>query len=354
MTRRLLTDSGGGAGFETDCETARAATSRGMAEVLTALDIVIDDEAALGRVFAQAGVRGPAVTAPRSSGSASSRRRLAVRCVAALAATALAAGAVALRVMGVPEAEHSSADNQADRASYVVRRVSTALRAADLGDIAQLTVTTQDSARAGGPVARTTSREWSRGDQWRAVTYSSAGHPVYGEGWSTASRYTLVSYLTRTWARQPGTDRAAAQASGAGHCGPAATALPLLFQPGLPVGDSAASSPLTVAGKLRAAVSCGSLAAAGRQRIDGIEAIRLTSGPASRIAETVWINPATYLPVRVVIRPALTKPELLTADITWLPPTAQHLARLAVPVPAGFRRRPLAAAAAAVSQDATG
>ena len=31
-----------------------------------------------------------------------------------------------------------------------------------------------------------------------------------------------------------------------------------------------------------------------------------------------------------------------TADITWLQPTAQNLAKLTVPVPAGFRRVPLA------------
>ena len=33
-----------------------------------------------------------------------------------------------------------------------------------------------------------------------------------------------------------------------------------------------------------------------------------------------------------------------TADITWLPPTAQNLARLTVPIPAGFRQVPLAEA----------
>ena len=53
---------------------------------------------------------------------------------------------------------------------------------------------------------------------------------------------------------------------------------------------------------LHAAVSCGTLDVAGRQRIDGIMAIKLTSGPNSPIAETIWVSPGSYLPVRVVIR----------------------------------------------------
>ena len=35
-----------------------------------------------------------------------------------------------------------------------------------------------------------------------------------------------------------------------------------------------------------------------------------------------------------------------TADITWLPPTAQNLAKLTVPIPAGFRKVSLSAVAA--------
>lgn len=347
MIRQLRTESGGAISFE----AAQVAISRGMADVLTALDTVIDDDAALGRV--RAGGPRPAVTAPRSSGPASSRHRLAVRCVAAVAATALAAGAVALRAIGLPEPDHNGADRPAGPAPYVVRRVSSALQAAELGAIAQMTVTTHSAA--GPPVpSATTSQEWSRGDQWRVVTSSPAGHPVYDEGSGTASRYTLVSYLTRTWARQPGLGRPAVPASGPGSCGPVLSALPLLVRPALPVGGFAADSPLTVAGDLRAAVSCGSLSVAGSQRIDGIEAIKLTSSPDSRVAETMWINPATYLPVRVVIRPALTKQAFLTANIAWLPPTAPDLARLTVPIPAGFRHVPLAEAVSPLSRSAAG
>jgi hypothetical protein len=275
------------------------------------------------------------------------RRRLAVRSAAG-AAAALAAGAVAAAAVVVPGAGHTgSAVLTAD----VVKRVDSALSAAGPGQIAQMTVTTSGAALPGGTAATTTAEEWSYGDQWRSATYSPAGHLVYDEGFSSSSVYTLVSYLTRTWARQPGLGRPAALPAagslyGPRGCGPVSAAGPVLFRYGLPGTSSAASSlPSTVASSLRTAVSCGILDVAGRQRVDGVEAIELTSRPGSPVAETIWVSPGTYLPVRVVIRPASGTPGLQqTANITWLPPTAQNLARLTVPIPAGFRQVPLAQA----------
>src|SRR5262249_42433658 len=149
--------------------------------------------------------------------------------------------------------------------------------------------------------------------------------------------------------RQPGPDRVPARPvpgplfSPRG-CGPVTAAVPVLFRFGLPgIGSAARSLPATVAQALRAAISCGTLAAAGRQRVDGVVAIKRVSRPGSRISETIWVSPGTYLPVRVVVRPARGTPALeQTADIAWLPVTAQNLAKLTVPVPAGFRRVQLA------------
>jgi hypothetical protein len=227
-------------------------------------------------------------------------------------------------------------------------RVDRALSVADPGEIAQLTVTTSSAATPG---SATTAQEWSYAARWRVVTYSAAGYLRYDEGASAASVYTAVSYPTRTWARQAGPHRPAVR-SGPHGCGPVVAALPLLFQPGLPAGGASAGSlPATVAKDLRAAISCGSLAEAGRQRVDGTEAIELTSSPDSPIPETIWVSPGTYLPVRVVIRPAPgTAGPRQTADITWLAPTTQNLARLTVPIPAGFRQVPLAQAVPSISQ----
>jgi len=136
-------------------------------------------------------------------------------------------------------------------------------------------------------------------------------------------------------------------------CEPVVAALPTLLHPGLPLEPgiagllaaglfSASSPPATVARALHTAIACGTLTEDGRQNVDGIEAIKLTSRAGSPISETIWVDPGTYLPVRVVIRSAGGFPVTQqTADITWLPPTAQNLAKLTVPVPAGFRRVPV-------------
>jgi hypothetical protein len=269
------------------------------------------------------------------------RRRLVLRSVAG-AAAALAAAAVALAAAGVPGTHWGGTEGPALDAAYVVKRIDSALGAAEPGDVARMTVTTRAVPVSGGTTTTTTAEEWSHGGQWRLVTYSPAGHLVYDEG-ATSSFYTLVSYPTRTWARQPEPGGKATPIPGSRGCVPAFAFAPPPSLPGLPGGGFAASSrPSTVATALRAAVLCGTLAVAGRQRVDGIEAIELTSRPDSQVPVTIWVDPGKYLPVRVAVRPAAGQSgPWQTADITWLPPTAQNLARLAVPVPAGFRQVPL-------------
>jgi hypothetical protein len=300
-----------------------------------------------------------AVSAARSEeGPARHRRRLSLR-YAAVATAALVAGAVALVAVGVPGSRHTGTEGSAVDTAYVVKRVNSALSAATPGAIAHMTVTTRRAAIYGGRTTTTTAEEWSHGDQWRSVTDSPTGHLAYDESSSTSatsSVYTLASYLTRTWARQAGLGRPAGPVSDPRGCGPAAAALPLLFQLRLPgTGPSASPLPATVAGALRTAISCGTLAVAGPQRVDGIEAIELTSRPDSRISETIWVSPGTYLPVRVMVHSAPGRPVVQeTADITWLPPTAPNLAKLTVPIPAGFRQVPFAEVAAPIIQQTTG
>jgi hypothetical protein len=268
------------------------------------------------------------------------RRRLALRSLTGGAA-ALVAGAAALAVAVVPGI--TGAGRPALDAAYVIKNVSSALSAAEPGTIAQMTVTTSGPALPGVKSTTTTAEEWSNGSEWRSVTYSSPGHPIYDEGFSPTSSYTLVSYPTKTWARQAGIGSPAVPSLGSPPtkraCGPVVGAFPVLFRLGLPgTSTSASSLPTTVATALHTAVSCGSLTVAGRQTVDGTDAIELTSRAGSLIAETIWVNPDTYLPVRVVVRSAYTPSLRQTADFTWLPPTAQNLAKLTVPVPGGFRQ----------------
>jgi len=310
------------------------------------------------------------------------RRRLVVRSTAGTAA-ALAAAVVALVAIVVPGAH----DNGADATAYVVKRVDGALSAAEPGAIAQVTVTTRSAVTPDGPAATTTAEEWSYGSEWRSVANSPYGGPVYDEGSGPASVLTLVSYVARTWARQHEQAHPSAQGSplaaggplaqanpsgqggaqagahlGPGGCEPVVDALPLLFQPGLP--GMHFTSPAAVARGLRVAISCGALKAVpGRQRVDGIEAIELTSLPGVPAAETVWVSPGTYLPVRVVVRSQGAHHGLLidnhlilqmTADIKWLSPTGQNLAKLTVPIPAGFRHVPLGQAVWPILQQPAG
>jgi hypothetical protein len=126
MIRRLPADSDGGTSFE----TAHVAIDRGMADVLIALDNVIDDDAALERVYAALARKSPAAQPARWRRPAPSRRRQALRCVAAIAAAALAAGTVALRAIGVPEPEWSHGDQaiSVSQLSYLAVRDAAPIR----------------------------------------------------------------------------------------------------------------------------------------------------------------------------------------------------------------------------------
>jgi hypothetical protein len=271
---------------------------------------------------------------------------------------------IAAAAVVVPGALLNGAGGPVAYAAHVVKGVSTALTKADSGTFVQMSVTTTVAPIiAGNPMAHgkattSTAEEWSYGDRWRSVTNSAAGHPVYGDGGGASSGYTLVSYPRRTWARLAGVGRPAGPQYGKPRCRRVSAAAPVLFQPSLPDTGLPAKPLLTVARTLRAAVSCGTLDVAARQRFDGVEAIKLTSGRNNPIAETIWVSARTYLPMRVVIRSFAGRSLVLghevvlrqTADFTWLPPTPQNLAKLTVPIPAGFRRVSFGQAASHLAQ----
>ncbi len=281
------------------------------------------------------------------------RRRLAVQSAAGLTA-ALAASAAVLVAVLAPGGGTGTAG--VVLAARVVQRVDSALSAAQPGDIAQVTLTTRSMAAYTGKMTTTSALEWSYRHQWRSQTSSAYGKPVYDEGSDAASVYTLVNYQAHVWARRRGIGRPTVLIEGPGRpalaimpgpFGPGGGpvyALPGLFHPGLPgIGFSVNSPPETAARDLRTAISWGSLVVAGRQRVNGIDAIKLTSRAHRPVTETVWVSPGSYLPVRVIVRRGRGRlAAWQVANISWLPPTAQNLARLTVPIPAGFRRVSLA------------
>jgi hypothetical protein len=90
---------------------------------------------------------------------------------------------------------------------------------------------------------------------------------------------------------------------------------------------------------IRHDLSCGEFRMAGRQRVGGVQVVKLTGSNGT----TAWVDPSTYLPVRVII--GGLKPTQI--DFRWLAPTEANLAQLSVRVPAGFRQVPPPSTAAA-------
>lgn len=94
-------------------------------------------------------------------------------------------------------------------------------------------------------------------------------------------------------------------------------------------------------------LSCGLYYLSGRQRVDGVDAMTLVSRPrfgGNLFRSTIWVNPATYLPVRTSLI-TLSGPgrgQRLTLDFRFLPPTKANLAVLHAAIrraalPATFR-----------------
>jgi hypothetical protein len=100
---------------------------------------------------------------------------------------------------------------------------------------------------------------------------------------------------------------------------------------------------------IRFMLSCGNIKIAGHQRIDGTDTIKIVM-PGQKRSFTpnandfafvggLWVNSSTYLPVRVVYSYGdPSAPDKRVIDFQWLAPTKANLAKLVVPIPAGFKR----------------
>jgi hypothetical protein len=95
---------------------------------------------------------------------------------------------------------------------------------------------------------------------------------------------------------------------------------------------------------IAAGLKCGMFTAAGRQWVDGVDAIKLT-GHTPAAGTTIWVDPSSYLPVRLTGRVQLILggaakqgTTTLTVDFRWLPPTSANLKELTAPIPKGFRQ----------------
>jgi hypothetical protein len=97
------------------------------------------------------------------------------------------------------------------------------------------------------------------------------------------------------------------------------------------------------------ALSCGLFSLGGQQRVGGAEALTLISKPQPGLdfRETIWMDPSTYLPVRlsVTFLHRHARSSQLVYDFRWLEPTKANLAALQAAIrqatiPAGYRTLP--------------
>lgn len=271
------------------------------------------------------------------------------RVMAGAAATATAAAAAAAAVVISAGATGASRDGGTYTTAYIVSHVESALgTAASAQDIAYMRET-------GGLVYR-----WlyngPRGVSSRNEMLPGGGRPGKIDTGSTTTQagtsWTSVNYNTKTWWRQS-SSTAPSQPAPQSSC---AAQVQLDVQPGtLPV----------LAADIREALACGQLTNEGTEHGDGVNAIELGSVrivtepahdvvrqgktmhiPATTLTTTtnVWVDPASYLPVRFVsttTEASVSDPGSFvtgsgTWDIQWLPPTGANLALLTVQIPPGF------------------
>jgi hypothetical protein len=97
------------------------------------------------------------------------------------------------------------------------------------------------------------------------------------------------------------------------------------------------------AAQIRTALSCGHFQMAGHEQVGATDAIKLVSAKVNGpYTETLWVDPSTYLPVRVFwnwLDPRAQGPGTLTGDFRWVKPTQDNLGLLRVPVPGGFTQK---------------
>jgi hypothetical protein len=255
---------------------------------------------------------------------ARSRRRTAL----AVAATAVAGATAGFGLTaGTPGA------GSIETTAYVVNRMSTTLSATD-------TIGYSVSRFTGAAVPtgmKDLIDEWEYGRQFRQLTETAAGRPYIdvstrpsGHQWVLIT----VNYSDRDWSR-------AIVPTGLQYL-PVATGDNLCEGTVLsPFG--AARSAADWKKLILIGLKCRAFTVTGRQRVDGVEAIRLASHKALR-GMTIWVDPSSYLPVRLTVRLHVVTGSISRAstatmliDFRWLAPTSANLAKLTAPIPPGFR-----------------
>jgi hypothetical protein len=294
-------------------------------------------KAALLAATAQHAACPPGSTAPRAAGHtarrAGPRKRLTARTAAAASAVAALVAVAAAGAAGV----FSTGNGQQIQTAAYVARVRDALASpagSGLVGYARTVlppgtvvvpspgswgVETGPGSRSGpARLAAAVMVTWTYLNDATITTFTASGQPVLAEEMSPTAvgrgaTTVAVNYRDRTWW----------QATVTANPGVRTPAQPSCSADGFP-------GPQNPQSVIRQELSCGAYTEDGRQRVDGIDAIKL----AGSRGLVLWIDPATYLPVRQVVPGA--EPD--QTDFRWYPAASASLANLKIAVPAGFRQ----------------
>jgi hypothetical protein len=305
----------------------------------------IDDvtERSLRGLFARATVGeepplGSLVEDARRAAVTMRRRRRLVRVTGGLAAAAVVA---AVPVLGAVTGSGGTGPVLLQTTAYVVSHIEKAVAGENYVLHAETVVTGAGAGSGGGGRAVTWAyRGRRRYEQYRPGSgqlETDSGTAVIAGKLSGV----LVTYQPGTWYRMPLDAFTAGPVNG---CGAHALA-------------AEGGNPPDWPSFIRATLACGAAAVAGHARVNGAETIKVSSnvtvaagdgsrGGRLRVRYTLYVNPATYLPVRMVSGPVLRlhggqqSPASFSsvAGFQWLPPTAANVAKVGVPIPAGFRQ----------------
>jgi hypothetical protein len=237
------------------------------------------------------------------------RKRRTVHRVAIASGTAAVLTATA--VAGVSGAFGSATETPAETTAYVVTQVDRALEPANIANLIGFSRTVFADANnleplGGGLYRPTASPGWSVATilQWgyrntaKSAAYGPDGRHVYDMKWSYGSdsaTQTTVLFNNSTW---------------------------WIINSGIRLGGEEGPA------RIRQLLRQGAYQVAGHQVVDRVDALKLVGGDV-----TMWLDPATYLPVEISI------PGMRTY-YQWLAPTPANLALLKEPIPAGFRQVP--------------
>lgn len=269
------------------------------------------------------------------------RQRITTRAIVAVGTAAVVAG-TAVAVAGITAPAGPGGGPRVQTVAYVIQRMEKALGAAgQAGTISH----TQTSFPAGAAITpysdtRTSSyplratplpvgslEGWAYGGRFRSLALSAAGKPLWGETLTetaTTQVNVAVDYGKATWWRAvaPAATIINPDDLASGGCTGVTAAGPLTIWPAL----------------IRHELACGNYTITGRAWVNGVDAITIRSaGQGSPGIETLYVDPATYLPLRIVTVPrsSAVRPTIRT-DFTWLPATSANVADLNPPIPSGF------------------